>query len=85
MQTSEPHTLEIPCCQSCPFGQTREYKYGQPECIADLLMYHRSDSKLLGHMDSSGSWIYPKEPPNWCPLRQGPVLVGLKEEKPRED
>ena len=74
-------------CASCPFG-TREQGTGSyaPACSA-LFWLDETDTErparpFLVWNEKRTDLIYPKDPPDWCPLRQGPITIRWE---PKED
>jgi hypothetical protein len=67
-------------CGMCPFAG-RDHPYHEPVCTADLYLNESDEggySRRFNVRNEYGMTVYPKPPPDWCPLRRGDVVLTVQ-------
>jgi hypothetical protein len=69
--------LEADGCWSCPFAEKRDWSNEEDSGtdIEDCVLGHPKEIPAYEARNQLGVW---GGPPEWCKLREGPVLVKLR-------
>ena len=60
-------------CVYCPWGRNRG---GVPVCEADMYLFESEEGKARPF----GGQRFPEPAPDWCPLRERPLILGVMEQ-----
>jgi hypothetical protein len=72
--------LHIPACAACPFaGDWGSGMFRRRACLAPPFLDRGNPDAEPRRFDLTADGLsrYPSPPPDWCPLRQGDLTIGV--------